>query len=49
MLENEEKFELDLEEIELVSGGVVCGGVCVGAAFTAGAALGYIVVDWALN
>lgn len=42
-------YELDTSEIEDVNGGIACGGLCVAAGFAAGAALGYIVVDWAMN
>lgn len=42
-------YELDASEVEDVNGGFVCGGLCVAAGFAAGAALGYIVVDWAMN
>ncbi|GAA0855126.1 class IIb bacteriocin, lactobin A/cerein 7B family [Aliiglaciecola litoralis] len=40
-----------LTQVELneVNGGFVCLGLCVAGAFVAGAALGYIVVDWAMN
>ena len=42
-------YELSEAQIREVNGGFVCGGVCVAAGFAAGAALGYIVVDWAMN
>ena len=40
---------LSILEVQEVNGGIVCGGLCVGGAFIVGSALGYIVVDWAMN
>ncbi len=40
---------LDDHEINAVSGGFVCGGLCIAGAFTAGAIIGIAVTNWLLS